>query len=115
LLFKTCSWSSLWLDHPHHPVLICTFCANEDFEGSSTTHREKKKGKGKKGSGGNNKKLDKNVEGAKDEKRKVKFPCNICEEYHLTHQFPRMEEAQHLIKLNQQQCSMLKNPISTRE
>jgi hypothetical protein len=63
---------------------------------------EKKKGKGKKGSGGNNKKYDKNVEGAKDEKRKVKFPCKICDEYHLTHQFPWMEESQCLIKLNQQ-------------
>jgi len=63
---------------------------------------ENKKGKGKKGSGGNNKKYDKNVEGAKDEKRKVKFPCNICEEDHLTHYFPQMEESQHLIKLKQQ-------------
>jgi len=34
---------------------------------------EKKKGNGKKGSGGNNKKDNKNVEGGKNEKRKVKF------------------------------------------
>jgi hypothetical protein len=55
---------------------------------------EKKKGKGKKGSGDNNKKTDKNVEGAKDEKRKVKLPCKLCDEDHLTHQCPRMEESQ---------------------
>jgi hypothetical protein len=34
---------------------------------------EKKKGNGNKGSGGNDKKDNKNVEGEKNEKRKVKF------------------------------------------
>jgi hypothetical protein len=65
--------------------------------------REKNKGKGKKGSGGNDKNPNKNVEGEKSEKRKVKFPCNICGDDHLTHQCPKMEEAQCLIKLQQQQ------------
>jgi hypothetical protein len=42
----------------------------------------------------------------------VKFPCKICDEDHLTHQFPQMEEAQCLIKLNQQQQPIvLKNPF----
>jgi hypothetical protein len=62
---------------------------------------EKKKRKSKKGSGGNKKKYDNNVEGAKDKKRKVKLPCKIFNEYHLTHQFPWMEESHHIIKLNQ--------------
>jgi len=53
----------------------------------------KRKGKGKKCGGGNNKKLDKNAKGEKDEKRKVKFPCKSCDDDHLTHQFPWMEEA----------------------
>jgi hypothetical protein len=46
------------------------------------------KGKGKKGGGGNNKKSDKNVKGGKDEKRKVKFHCNLCDDDDVTHQFP---------------------------
>jgi hypothetical protein len=54
-----------------------------------------KKGKDKKGGGNNNEnyKSDANVGGAKKEKKKVKFPCNICSEYHLTHEFPKMKEA----------------------
>jgi hypothetical protein len=50
--------------------------------------RDKIKGKGKKGGGGNNKKSIKNDEGEKDEKMKVNFPCNICDNDHLTHQYP---------------------------
>jgi hypothetical protein len=46
-----------------------------------------KKGEVKKGGGNNNQnpKSDVNARGSKKEKRKVKFPCNICNEYHLTH------------------------------
>jgi hypothetical protein len=73
---------------------------------------ENKKGKDKKGGGGNNKRYDKNVEEAKDEKRKMKFPFNLCNDDHLMHQFPQMEESQLLIKLNQQQQpTLLKNPF----
>jgi hypothetical protein len=43
------------------------------------------KTKGKKGGGGNNKKYDKNDEREKDEKRKVKVPCNICKDDHIKH------------------------------
>jgi hypothetical protein len=46
---------------------------------------EKRNKKSNKGGGGNNKKSNKNVEGAKDERRKVKFPCNIYDDDHLTH------------------------------
>jgi hypothetical protein len=76
-------------------------------------HPGDKKIKGKKGGGGNNKKYDKNVEREKDEKRKVKFPCNICGDDHLTHQFPQMEESQCLMKLKQQQQQpvVLNNPF----
>jgi len=62
-------------------------------------HGEKNKGKGKKDSGGNEKNPNNNVEGTKDEKKKVKFPYNIFGDNHLTHQFPKMEEAQCLINL----------------
>jgi len=74
--------------------------------------KENKKVKGDKGGGGNNKKSNKNDEGAKDEKRKVKFPCKLCNDDHLSHQFLQMEESQRLIKLNQQQQPIvLKNPF----
>jgi hypothetical protein len=43
-------------------------------------------------------------------KRKVKFPCNICMENHLTHQFPWLEEAQNL--LAQERSLVLTNPFS---
>jgi hypothetical protein len=72
----------------------------------------KKKGKDKKGGGNNNKNVNKpesSSGGGKKEKRKVKFPCNICKEDHLTHKFPKMEEAQRL--LAQQQPVMLTNPF----
>lgn len=72
---------------------------------------DKKKGKGKKSGGGKDKKPNKNVEGAKDEKRKAKFPCKLCGDDHLTHQCPKMEETQRLIKLQQQHPVVLKNPF----
>jgi hypothetical protein len=37
------------------------------------------------------KKANKNFEGEKNENRKVKFPCKICGDDHLTHQFLNME------------------------
>jgi hypothetical protein len=40
----------------------------------------KKKGKGKKGGGGNDKKDGNNVEGEKNENKKVNFPCKLCKE-----------------------------------
>jgi len=43
------------------------------------------KGKGKKCGGGNNKNSNKSDEGEKDEKRKVNFPYNLCDDDHLTH------------------------------
>jgi hypothetical protein len=67
------------------------------------------KGKGKKGKGGNDKKVANNVGEGKNEKKKVKFPCNICTDDHLTHQFPRMEEAHNI--LAQQQPVVLTNPF----
>jgi hypothetical protein len=80
-------------------------------KGTQQPRGKNKKGKDKKGGGNNNKneKSDANVGGAKKEKKKVKFPCNICSEDHLTHQCPNMEEAQCL--LVQQQPVVLKNPF----
>ena len=45
-----------------------------------------KKKKGKKGEGNQNKtKPTNNADGGKKEKKKVKFPCKLCQEDHLTH------------------------------
>ena len=53
-----------------------------------------KKKKGKKGEGNqNNKKPTNNVDGGKKENKKVKFPCNLCHEDHMTHLFTLMEQA----------------------
>jgi hypothetical protein len=71
----------------------------------------KRKHKNKKGKG--DKKAANNVGEGKNEKRKVKFPCKLCMDDHLTHQCPRLEEAQKL--LAQQQPIHVDKPFSTRE
>ena len=38
-----------------------------------------------------------NVGGDKQTKRKVKFPCKLCKEDHLTHLCPHMEDASRFI------------------
>jgi hypothetical protein len=45
----------------------------------------------------NNDKSNNNVGVGKKEKRKVKFPCKICKDDHLTHLCPKIEEAFRLI------------------
>ena len=50
-----------------------------------------------------------NVDGGKKDKKKVKFPYNLCQGYHLTHQFPLMEQAQKLLKT--QKPAVLKDPF----
>ena len=58
----------------------------------------RKKKKEKKGEGNQNKKKPtNNVDGGKKEKKKVKFPCKLCHEDHLTHQCPLMDQAQELL------------------
>ena len=69
-----------------------------------------KRKKGKKGEGNQNKpKPTNNVDGGEKEKKKVKFPCKLCQEYHLTHQCPLMDQDQKLLKT--QQPSVLKDPF----
>jgi hypothetical protein len=45
----------------------------------------------------NNDKSCNNVGEGKKEMQKVKFPCKLCKKYHLTHVFPRIEEASRLV------------------
>jgi hypothetical protein len=54
-------------------------------------------------------KPDNNVGGGNKEKKKDKFPCKLCKEDRLTHQCPKLEEAQCL--LARQQNIMLTNPF----
>ena len=69
-----------------------------------------KKKKGKKGEGNQNKqKPVNNADGGKKEKKKVKFPCKLCQEVHLTHLCPLMDQAQKLLK--SQQLAVLKDPF----
>ena len=52
-----------------------------------------KKKKGKKGEGNQNKQNPtNNADGEKKDKKKVKFHCKCCQGYHLTYQFPLMEQ-----------------------
>jgi hypothetical protein len=75
-------------------------------KGNQQTDR-KRKYKNKKGKG--DKKAVNNVGEGKNENRKVKFPCKLCRDDHLTHQFPQLEESQTL--LAQQELAVLTNPF----
>ena len=67
-----------------------------------------RKRKVKKGEGNQNKpKPANNADGGKKEKKKVKFPCKLCQEDHLTHLCPLMDQAQKLLKA--QQLAVLKD------
>jgi hypothetical protein len=67
----------------------------------------KKKQRNKKGKG--DKKANNNVGRGKIEKRKSKYPCNLCTKYHPTHLCPQLTEALKL--LAQQQPVVLTNPF----
>ena len=57
-------------------------------------HPGGKKKKGKKGEGNQNKpKPTNNVDGGKKEKKKVKFPCKLCQENHLSHQCTLIDQS----------------------
>jgi hypothetical protein len=38
-----------------------------------------------------------NVGKGKKENKKEKFSCQLCKEYNLTHQCPKLEDAQHFL------------------
>ena len=85
-----------------------------DQKGNQQLGRNKKKGK-KNRKGGNrnenansNDKNARNVGGDKHPKHKVKFPCKLCKDDHLTHLCPRMEDASRFIA---QGPAVLTNPL----
>jgi hypothetical protein len=48
---------------------------------------------------GNNERMNNNVGEGKKERRKVKFPCKLCTDDHLTHLCPKLAEAVRLLSL----------------
>jgi hypothetical protein len=82
-----------------HSIQTTNPKANQQPEGKK---KQRKKSKGDK------KPNDKAGEGT-TEKRKVRYPCNICAEDHPTHLCPRLAEAQKFV--TQQQQAVLTNPF----
>ena len=80
--------------------------------------RNKKKGKNnckggnKNENGNNNDKNTNNVGGDKHPKRKVKFPCKLCKDDHLTHLCPHMEDASKFIA---QGPTVFTNPLPNNQ
>jgi hypothetical protein len=82
-----------------HSVQTTNPKANQQPEGKK---KQRKKSKGDK------KPNDKAGEGT-TEKRKVRYPCNLCAEDHPTHLCPRLAEAQKFVTQHQQ--AVLTNPF----
>jgi hypothetical protein len=82
-----------------HSVQTTNPKANQQPEGKK---KQRKKSKGDK------KPNDKAGEGA-TEKRKARYPCNLCAEDHPTHLCPRLAEAQKFVTQHQQ--AVLTNPF----
>jgi hypothetical protein len=73
--------------------------ANQQPKGKK---KQRKKSKG-------DKKPNDNVGEGTTEKRKARYPCNLCAEDHPTHLCPRLAEAQKFV--TQQQQAVLTNPF----
>ena len=69
---------------------------NQQSEGKKKGRNNNNKKKGKNGKGNANKSNEHVGEGPKD-KNKVKFPCKLCAGDHLTHLFPKIQDAQRLL------------------
>jgi hypothetical protein len=73
----------------------------------ATQQPEGKKKQRNKGKG--DKKPTDNVDGDNTERRKARYPCNLCAEDHPTHLCPRLAEAQTFV--TQQKPAVLTNPF----
>jgi hypothetical protein len=71
-----------------HSVQLTNPKGNQKTKGKRKSKNKKVKG---------DKKVVNNVGEGKNEKRKVKFLCNLFTEDHLTHQSPQYDEAQKLL------------------
>ena len=76
---------------------------SSDQKGNQQPIRNKKKGKNNRKGGNRNENANSNDKnsrsagGDKQSKHKVKFPCKLCKDDHLTHLCPCMEEASRFI------------------
>jgi hypothetical protein len=58
-----------------------------------------------------------NANGAKKDKKKIKFPCKLCNEDQLTQKFPKMEDAQlFLVQMDvYQKPTVITNPLTPQD
>jgi hypothetical protein len=71
-------------------------------------NRKGQKNSNKPKDNGNNEKLNNNSSEGNKERRKVKFPCKLCIDDHLTHLCPKLAEAARLLSLSP---GVLTNPF----
>ena len=89
------------------------FVQLSDQKGNQQREWNRKKGKNNRKGGNKNENANSNDDrlkcwGGKQDKRKVKFPCKLCKDDHLTYLCPRIEEAS---KFLAQGPAMLTNPL----
>jgi hypothetical protein len=82
-----------------HSVQTTNPKANQQLEGKK---KQRKKSKG-------DKKPNDNASEGTTERKKARYPCNLCAEDHPTHLCPRLAEAQKFV--TQQQQAVLTNPF----
>ena len=87
---------------------------SSDQKGNQQPRRNRKKGKNNRKGGNKNEnansndKNGQNARGDKQAKRKVKFPCKLCKDDHLTYLCPRIDEASRFLA---QGLAVLTNPL----
>jgi hypothetical protein len=96
---------------PTQSVDVHSMQSSTNLNGNQQTRGNKRKGHGNNHKGGRknnnnkpkenvtNEKLNNNVGEGKKERRKVKFPCKICNDEHLTHLCPKLMEVKRLLSL----------------
>ena len=96
---------------PTSEILNVQKTSKKGGQKGKTKKEKKEKTANATGNGGNN---DKNEdEGDNKKKRKVKFLCKLCGEFHLTHFCPKLDEAKQLLGQpnTTQQPAILSNPF----
>jgi hypothetical protein len=95
---------------PTHSVDVHSVQSSTNPNGKQQPGGNKKKGQGNNRKGGknnnnkskdndNNEKSNNNASEGKKERRKVKFPCKLCTDDHLTHSLPKLVEYARLLSL----------------
>ena len=97
---------------PTSEVLNIQKTSKKGGQKGKTKKEKKEKNTNATGNSGNNDKEE--DEGDNKKKRKVKFPCKLCNDFHLTHFCPKLDEAKRLLdqKNTAQQPVVLSNPFA---